>query len=879
MKALTLYVDKWYIIGAVCTDGVPHLIIPSNHEDRFWLYFYEDTYNNSIVYGKDNQTHFQNGEPHYLGDVFSAITDPEKRFSRYIGKYEELKTIFHASGILEALHSAVNTDSPIDTYISFSPDIPGPSRLVFFEELSQNGFKVIGSQARIGFLALEHNRRNDLLLDDGYYLVLNACNENLHYILYKKEGNKYKTFSENVLLGMGVDLRGRALVETVVDSVNKSTHFLATTEEKEREYLRMEQFVQNWFVKIANARPYVPVTIPNVSFANQPANTFQVSIIKNKLDERTGIIVNNIIKVVADFVKSSGVRNDEIKGLVFIGNTFTNKQFELAIREKFVVNEENIVRHKEIDLPYIIGVYPLLDINEGDWKTTAGQDLDDIRRRSEFDKEIAILEDSIKSRLWKDARAQLDRMLNLYLDFSSELIQYKTIIDKGEKEDGNKANRLYEDAMQKVYEFENKQDFAQMIEWAEIALTHRSGDAEASQKKDDAIRLLSEQKIKEEQYRKIIETAQSYIKESRWQDALSQSDAALNIKPTSLEAKRIHQEALKHIEATKKIDKHIGLAVVLMAQKLYEEALQELVKVQALDPNNEEALMRIKEINEIRKEHQDKVATIVSQYEQAKNASDFKAAISACEQLADLDSINQKKWSKEAEKLRSEEENYQKELTRFEDLKEKVTGAYFDEKWADVIHFAKDALQIKEDEKLRFRIAEANIKLKEKEEREKYENGVHRVNELLLAEDFEEAEVLINSLRKDFPEHEVQIKALSKKLMDQQFRSLKNAPSHGPKEPDTKKPPMPKSDDFFGDGTVQKSKSSKPTPSPSKEGSTQQKKPEKVVPTEDDFFGSSNAPKSKPSKQTSTASQKKPAAPPKKPSSKGKPTGIDFFDS
>ena len=196
-----------------------------------------------------------------------------------------------------------------------------------------------------------------------------------------------------------------------------------------------------------------------------------------------------------------------------------------------------------------------------------------------------------------------------------------------------------------------------------------------------------------------------------------------------------------------------------------------------------------------------------------------------------------------------------------------------------MIHFAEDALQIKEDEKLRLRIAEANIKLKEKEEKEQYENSVHRVNELLLAEDFEEAGSLINQLQRDFPQHKDQIKGLRKRMMDQQFRSLKKAPSLGPKEPGIKKPTTPKSDDFFGDGTVQKSKSSKPTPSPSKEGSTQQKKPEKVVPTEDDFFGSSNAPKSKPSKQTSTASQKKPAAPPKKPSSKGKPTGIDFFDS
>ena len=315
---------------------------------------------------------------------------------------------------------------------------------------------------------------------------------------------------------------------------------------------------------------------------------------------------------------------------------------------------------------------------------------------------------------------------------------------------------------------------------------------------------------------------------------------------------------------------------MFLAQKSYDEALRELKKVQSYDPENEEALNRIKTICEIRKEHDDKVAALTAQYEQAKKSSDFKTAISACEELADLDSINQKKWSKEAEKLRSEEETYQKELKRFEDLKEKVTSAYFDEKWANVIHFAEDALQIKEDDKLRLRIAEANIKLKEKEEKEQYENGVHRVNELLLAEDFEEAETLINQLQKDFAQHKDQIKELRKRLISQQFRSPKNDTAQKSKEPETKKKETIKSDDFFSDGATQKS-----YPSSRKDDSTKREKrePVKVVPTEDDFFGNSNAPKNKSNKQASIANQKKPATPPKKPSSKESSTGIDFFDS
>ena len=102
MKELTLYKDKWYIIGAVCTDGVPRLVIPDNKEDRYWLYFYEDTTNNEIVYGKDNQSHYRNNEPHYYGDIFSKMTQSDSHFL-YYNRKQELCDIFKASRILASL--------------------------------------------------------------------------------------------------------------------------------------------------------------------------------------------------------------------------------------------------------------------------------------------------------------------------------------------------------------------------------------------------------------------------------------------------------------------------------------------------------------------------------------------------------------------------------------------------------------------------------------------------------------------------------------------------------------------------------------------------------------------------------------------------------
>lgn len=835
MKALTLYIDKWYIIGAVCTDGVPRLITLSNHEDRFWLFFYEDTYNNTIVYGKENQSHYRNAEAHYIGDVFSLITDPDRRFSRYNGKGEEMKTIFQASGIFDTLRSAVDSEGEIDTYLSFSPDILGPARLVFFEELKSNGFNVIGSQARIGFLALEHNRRNEKLLENGYYLVLNACNENLHYILYKRDDNKFKMFSENVLIGMGMDLRGRALVESIVDNINNRTHFLSTREEVENEYLRMEQFAQNWLIKIANAKPNIPVAIPNISFANQPANTYQVPIIRNKLDERTSVIVSDIIKVVADFTKSSGVRNDEIKGLVFIGNTFTNSQFERAIREKFYVSEENVIRHKESDLPNIVGVYPLLEeLSENDWQKTAEKDLGEIQVRAAFDKEREFLEDLIGSRSWEEARAHLDKMSNLYLDYSSELSGYKIVIDRGVVEDGNKSARQYDDAMQKVCDFEKNQDYAQMSDWADIALQHRPGDKEATQKKADAVRLLSEQKVREEQYRAIIARAQNSLKEGQWQDALSQSDAALNLRPTSVEAKRIYNEAKKHIEAAKEIDKYINRADLFFAQKAYDEALRELAKVQSLDSENADAALRIKEIEDIRKEHTQKLASLVEKYEKAKSDRNWDTAIEICEKLTEIDTLNQRKWSAETEKLKADRDKAFEAQKRFDDLKKKAMDADFKEDWSSFINFASEAIAIHPNEDLSKRIERAKQKLENQEKENGYQKEINRVNALLTSGNNDEACDILNRIQKIYPEHQREISELRKRAFASDFWESATPT----KKQQTKRP--------IGFGIPK----TKPKPKP-------------------DFF------------EMDTPQKKRPTAAPKPVEPKTKPsktTGIDFFD-
>lgn len=356
MKTLALYIDKWYIAGAVCTGGVPSPLDLPNKEDKIWLYFFEDVSNDNVNYGKAYQSHFRDKENHYYGDVFPKIIDHRMFFSRY-GRKESFKRIFEVSGMINDIRTACGLDSKIDTYVSFSVDVRDAERLEFLEILKEHQFVVKESVARIDHLCLEKARRNGSISEDGHYIVLNACNENLHYSLYRLAEEVFVRKAEGCLVGMGVDQRERALLEAVVDNVNRRQRFLQTDTEKENEYLRLSQYLDEWISRLNKAKDHIPFVIPDVTFSNVDFVKTPVSLKKQDVDERTGVIVNDIVRVITCFVKDAGVPPEEIKGILFLGNTFSNSQFEKEISSYYGISEENIVRTNESELASAVSLY------------------------------------------------------------------------------------------------------------------------------------------------------------------------------------------------------------------------------------------------------------------------------------------------------------------------------------------------------------------------------------------------------------------------------------------------------------------------------------------------------------------------------------------
>lgn len=395
MKSLALYIDKWYIVGAVSTDGITRPVKLPNRENRVWLYFYEDVANDEISYGKGFQSKFRNNEVHYYGDVFSKMTSYLETYKKF-NRPQPMKSIFKDSGILDDFKKDIEEESGITTYISFSKDITKAAQNLFIDELKAGGFDVKESVARIELLALEYSAMKARYGEPGYYLVMNACNENLHYSLYQRSDDLFLRESEDSTPGLGTDVRCRALIEHVVDNINDKERFLKTSEERESEYLRMTQYVDEWLIKLSTARSFMPIQLTNITLSTDPFKDYSVCVQKAKIDERTEKIVADIINVIVRFVRDNHVSHDQIKGIVLLGNTFTNSQFAAKLSSYYNLSHDKMVCYKDTDLSSIVGAYDFIYCSQ--------------KAIEELDSTIAEIKDLILSSDFNEARAKLEEV-------------------------------------------------------------------------------------------------------------------------------------------------------------------------------------------------------------------------------------------------------------------------------------------------------------------------------------------------------------------------------------------------------------------------------------------------------------------------------------
>lgn len=809
MKSLSLYIDKWFITVAINYDGnVLPLSLP-NGEDRIWLYFHEDIANSRVEYGKSFENNYRDKLPHYFGDIFNLIEEGEHYFTRYERRREDMREIFKVAGIFNHLHQAVNEEGAIDTYISFSADIPDVARLRFIEELEESNFKVIENVARISHLALEECKKRNVFTNLGTYLVLAATNDNFHFSLYENKGNIFLRKNEGKLIGLGLDVRRRALVETIVENINKNTKLLRSREEFDLECVRQDRFASVWLDKIAKSKPYMPVAFDNITFAVAPNNPAIVQIFPNVLDNCTNGIVEDVVRKIAEFVKENQLQPHEIEGIVFIGNTFTNQTFTRAINNRFIVDNDKIVIYREEELPKVVSVYSQIDCDQ--FRGATANFLNDAKTQEILNKQAREEEDK-RQKAEANARRQ------------QELIDSQ-----------KKANQEYENAVENIERHESDHNYEEMLEWAEIALTNRPDDEFAKEKAALARQLHAKQKAVNKQFNTVLLRAKTAFSEERWTDAVSQCDMALELKPDSDEVSRLKNEARRRMEIKEKVQTFLNRADVFFAQKLYAEALKEVNKILALDSFNHDAKEIERKISEVHAQHEEIINTLVTKLNEAEQAKDYVSAISICESLIEEDSANIRKWTSQKERLNSQRKEIEENKRKLDELKKNINKAHFDEDWIRLKLLCETYLKEESDQDVTLFLTKAKKRLEETKVKEAKEKALATINGLIIDGHINEAKKELDRFAQNYPSEHSVVKDLRKKLFSFDSEIISQRISNPPRKPigfgasnisGTKE-----ENDFFEIGTKEIH--------PQKKNITK-REPTKKYPKKDDFFDSSS---------------------------------------
>lgn len=594
----------------------------------------------------------------------------------------------------------------------------------------------------------------------------------------------------------------------------------------------------------------------DITFSRAPHNKQNATILKNVIEERTKTIVNDVVDNIVQYVKELDIVFSDISHIIFIGDSFKNSMFKEELLQRYPVTPNNIVAFGNKDIPEIVGIYSQMDLSQFD---SLRKNIENLSY--EQLEQIKIAEEDRKAR-----EAALKKQEEIDL------------ANAAMREDERKFNAAIVDAES----YEKKGDYSSMIDLLNIALTLKPDDKEVKKMLDEANRKLSEIKVKNEQYNKTIRMAQDALNSQRWQDAYSKSEAALELRPDSSEAKRILTESQRKIKLTESLKEFLLRADTFIGQKLYKEALEELNKAKHADSNNKEIEERISKIQNIQKKHKEELGLLEQELTKVEKEDNFDIAIEICNKLIDKDIQNPRKWNEHIVYLKERRNKYLKDIELFESLKIKINEASFNEHWEELIELCNKALSIKSDDSIKRYLEKAQDKFKLIQDQKNFESLVSNVKTFIADRQWPEAKEIIKVLHEKYPDRSDIIRNLRKQIFDAEeaWENKHSGKKHisSPMPNNTEeygKPPVKidrpskdsSFDDFFGTDNPKGNNLDQNKETPYK--TSRQKKES----SGDDFFGSDSP------KGNSLGQNKGKSVPSNTNSQKKESSGDSFFDS
>ena len=661
MRILSLYIDKWYIVGTVMDGANKMPLSLSNAEDRIWLYFYSNNTTNTVKYSLSYKDEALAGEKGYYADVFELLPDYKEYHYEKYGARKKMSDIFTDADIFADLRKSYGGGTNVPVYVSFSEDIDLVARGIFLKALESERFDVLQYTLPIERLALEYLTRHGKIADgNSLVLVVNGCNENLLYSIYNLQQNAMSVVSQKCEPGYGVDCRKQAVAEEVMEYMQADTHFLTgANDEWHEEMLYLSQFADLWLKKIDNSSDIAPVALGNIHFKKQANNAVPVVVSAHNLNDRTKNIIGKLTGKIVDMIRESGVLMHQISNIVFLGDVFSNRAFTDSLQQKIGVPSDNVTLISELTLPETVAVYEK-------WEKKA------------FHEE--------KETFRETAR-------NKYIQDRKQYVEQQTQGLKKKAQTAEEEGRL-QDALD-IYEQALKIDRNDKFSMARI----------------EAIRHQMEQNKKiREQIDGLLEKARQSFQASDFTDTIRNCDDILCLQNDNVDAKKMKEDAEKLLKRRELLEQYIGKMDELIMESRFFDASNILQRVDALNVND----MRLKDI---RDKIETGIANLQSQaqdksiaYETAFQAGDYQQCLRLCDELLAI-GADSSVWTENhhvvMEKIRQEQ--------IFQDNYELARKARLEHEWNKVVEYAEKALAEENNSELNGWIVEAKESLNNEE--------------------------------------------------------------------------------------------------------------------------------------------------------------------
>lgn len=607
MSYLVLHIDVEFIVGTVCADNGTASLITNGKEELLWLYFFNNPHQNSITYGKDNKSHFNNSEINYYGKLFEKIENEQETFLLR-GIEHPIIDLLKESGLLDNIRKTFlqkthdNTQA-IPTLLTFSLSIGDNAKQKTVDYLKTNGFEIKSYTIPLAELVSYHTLNNKKLKvgNGSVAIFLEATNPTLHLMKLALSDNYFLMDGKpQTREGMGFDPRKLALLRFVVNEANKSIGALFSESEKVEEYKRLELQADDWLKKLDATNSNMPYNIRAVSFSKMPNSKKDVLVRKSDLDSDTGSYTQGL-KDIFDAFHADNVQG-EVAAVILMGNCFQSERVKTSFEQ--MVGADKLFFYANNDIHNILSVYPKIDITR-------------------YASEEARIKERAKAEELKQAeqRAFEDRQQK-----EQEMAAKKAAAEQKAEENRKEARELFERAVS--LEKEGKLEDARVN--TENAINLDKSNREYKQFLDDLKDKIKNLNEKNELYKKYLSNADKLLKDGELEKALEEYEAAkfvfdnAEIIAKIIEVKR----QIKNSETKKKqIAQLDSEARVLVQNKNFNAAKVKIDAILAIDSSNTEAKKLQTKIDETLQEIENHYKALIKEADISLRELRFESAI------------------------------------------------------------------------------------------------------------------------------------------------------------------------------------------------------------------------------------------------------------